>query len=122
VRKLLDSFLLKNEFVKNVMKVFSGSAVATVIAFFALPIITRLYGPDDYGDYQVMLSFVTLFYSISSLKYEMAIVMPSDANKSRSIFQLSLIVLLLTTLLFSVALFFGSEFILDLLNKPEIKP
>ncbi len=122
LRKLIDDLLLKNTFTKNVLKVFSGSAVASIIAFFTLPIITRLYSPEDYGVFQLMLSFITLFYSISSLKYEMAIVLPTSAKKSRVITQLSLMVLVGRTTLFSLALFFGGDFILGLLNAEQLSP
>jgi len=122
LRKLIDDLLLKNSFTKNVLKVFSGSAVASIIAFFTLPIITRLYSPEDYGVFQLMLSFITLFYSISSLKYEMAIVLPTSAKKSRTITQLALMVLIGTTTVFSLALFFGGDFILGLLNAEKLSP
>lgn len=122
IKRLLQLFKIDSDFTKNVAKVFSGSAIATVISIVTLPIITRLFTPDDYGLYQLLLSFIAIFISISSLKYEMAIVLPTKKDVSKRVFQLSLIILLLTTFLFSILLYFAGGLIFDLLNAERLQP
>lgn len=120
LRKILEILPIRSGFSKNVAKVFSGSAIATVIAVVTLPIITRLFSPEEYGLYQLLISLITILSAISSLKYEMAIVLPNKGSESRNLTQLSLLVLLLTTLLFSLMLYLGGAWIFRLLNAEQL--
>lgn len=122
LKRIFRFLNLGSDFTKNVAKVFSGSAIATVISVITLPIITKLFTPDDYGLYQLLLSFITIFISISSLKYEMAMVLPKEKHVSRRIFQLALIVLLTTTFLFSLLLYFAGSLLFELLNAERLQP
>ncbi|MDZ7764223.1 MAG: hypothetical protein U5K00_07310 [Melioribacteraceae bacterium] len=68
--------LIKSDFTKNVIKHFSGTAGANLITIISLPILTRIYSPIDFGLFQLMLSTVLTFSVISSLKLELAVVIP----------------------------------------------
>lgn len=59
---------------KNVLVVLRGSLVAQGISFAALPILARLYSPEDFGRYQVFQSVVGFLVLSASLRYEVAIV------------------------------------------------
>ena len=122
LKRLFDFLNSDISFTKNVAKVFSGSALATIISVITLPIITGLFTPDDYGLFQLLISFSSLFISIGSLKYEMAIVLPKKEELSNNIIILSLVVLCITTTIFSVALYLTGDLIFELLKAKELSP
>jgi O-antigen/teichoic acid export membrane protein len=113
---------ISSEFTKNVLKLFSGTALGNIIAFVALPIITRLFTKEDLGEFQLFLSTITTFSVVSSLKYELAIVLPEDDKEGNDLVILSLLTLILFSFLISIILFlFGNQF-LGLLNAVSLKP
>ncbi len=118
MKKYLKS---KSEFTKNVVKIFSGFAVVNIISFAVLPVLTRLYSTEDFGNFQLLLSIIITFSVISSLKYEMAIVLPKDECESSHIVVVSLLALLVTTGMYSILFFCGITFLLDLLNAKALE-
>lgn len=118
-RKIFSLF--GTEFSKNIFKVFSGSSIAYFIGFISLPFLTRIYSTDDFGNYQLLFSVILLFSSISSLKYEIAIVLPKYEEEADRVTALSFLSILFTTVLFGTILFTASETILTLLNAVVLK-
>ncbi len=116
--KILSAFT--TEFSKNIVKVFSGSAIAYLIGFLSLPLITRLYSAADIGTYQVLLSVIVLFSTISALKFETAIVLPKEDSEANTIAVVTLLSVVVTTLIFGILFLLAGEQILELLKKPEL--
>lgn len=114
--------MLRSDFAKNVVRLGSSSIVAMAISLLSLPIITRLYSPDDFGQFQLLLSTVGLFSVISSFRYEMAIVLPSSKSEANSIFSLALLLLCITTIALSVSLFLFGKFFLELIDAETLEP
>lgn len=114
--------LITSDFTKNVLKHFSGTAISNLITFISLPILTRLYSPDDFGLFQLLFSTVLTFSVVSSLKLELAIVIPKHEVISKNVIKLALVVLLITTTIFSLVLFFMGDVVLSLLNASQLTP
>lgn len=104
------------------MRLAGSSTVAIAIALVSLPIITRIYPPEDFGQFQILLSTVGVLSVITSFRYEMAIVMPKGRNEASAVYTLALIFLILTTFLISLAFFFLGGAFLQLLNAEVLEP
>lgn len=64
-----------SEFSRNVLILFTGSAISQVIPFIALPILQKyFFTPSDFGILAVFISFCELFSNIACLKLEYGIV------------------------------------------------
>jgi O-antigen/teichoic acid export membrane protein len=101
--KLPDIRGLKNSiYFKNVLTLVSGTSVAQLIPVLISPILTRLYSPEDFGLLALIVSISTIFGSLVSLKYELAIVLPKENKKALHITLVSLIF----SFVFSVILLF----------------
>jgi O-antigen/teichoic acid export membrane protein len=77
-----------SEFKKNVITLASGSAFAQVIYIVMMPIITRLYPPEDfaiYTLYSAILTFVSIFVTG---RYETAILASKEDESSWTIVNL----------------------------------
>lgn len=108
--------MFKTEFNQNIFRMFTGTSLGTLITFASMPILTRLYSQEDFGNFQLLLSIVVLFASIGSLKYEVAIVLPKDKKKSDEIATLSFLLLAFTTAIFALLFIVLGDTILTLLN------
>lgn len=86
-------FLLKPEFTGTIQsilgpvgKILSGSTLSQILSFLALPIISRLYTPAEFGSYGFVLAIVGLVAIVSSLQLHQAIVIPTLESRGREIF------------------------------------
>ncbi|MFA9559337.1 lipopolysaccharide biosynthesis protein [Evansella sp. AB-rgal1] len=84
--------LFKNTFVKNVMIVASGTAGAQILAMALIPIITRLYGPEQYGFYTAFNAIVLIITPIAALTFPIGIVLPKKDSEAKGLARLSFFV------------------------------
>ena len=104
------------------LKILKGSIVARVIGFAALPILTRLYAPEDFGVLAIFTALVLLIKPFLSLRYAMAIPLPQRDDMAMNVLVLSLLVALgaAAILLTALAIFPGRT--LDILHSDAIRP
>jgi O-antigen/teichoic acid export membrane protein len=67
-----------------------------------LPIISRFYSPEDFGIFNILLSYVGVITVFSGMAYHQAIVLPKDNKVGFSLFLISVIT---TILLFLITAF-----------------
>lgn len=94
--------LFQGSFVKNVSMLVGGTAFAQLITIILLPVLTRLYSPEDFGVLAVYLSFVALISVVSCLRLEIAIPIPKEDKDAVALFVLSLGSVVMITLLTAV--------------------
>ena len=76
-----------------------GSGIAQAITVIGMVYLTRIYSPENFGIYAFALSCITILSSISSLRYEMTILIPN----SQSLARLALRVAIGNSLLFNIS-------------------
>ncbi|ENY9789503.1 hypothetical protein DVJ82_005555 [Escherichia coli] len=96
--------ILNNKFLKNVAIIASGTALAQLINLAAIPLITRLYGPEAYGMMGSFMSIVNVLIPLSALSYPIAVVLPRKDTVSNIIVRLSLILGIATSLIALIGL------------------
>jgi O-antigen/teichoic acid export membrane protein len=109
----LHSFLKQDKsfrfgsFFKSTLILISGTAASQIIALLFQIVLRRLFSPELFGAFALYLSIFSILAVISSLKYEMAIVIP---DKMHHAFHLCLLCFLLSflycSLLFIIFLLF----------------
>lgn len=104
------------------VRLAGSSSVAIAITLISLPIITRIYTPEDFGQFQILLSTIGVLSVITSFRYEMAIVLPKGRNEASAVYTLALVFLTLTTLLITLAFFFFGGAFLQLLSAEVLEP
>lgn len=63
------------EYDKNILKLFSGTAMAQAISFLIIPVIAKQFGPAEYGIYAGFLASISILSILSTGKYELAIML-----------------------------------------------
>tara|TARA_B100000161_G_scaffold265330_1_gene241052 strand:+ start:4785 stop:6047 length:1263 start_codon:yes stop_codon:yes gene_type:complete len=105
---------LKSEFNKNVIKLISGTTIAQAIPILISPILARLYTPQNFGDFALFTSFVSILAVLTTFRYEVAIVLPKLKKTAINVFFLCCIsTLLISFFTFIIVLFFGDKILIS---------
>ena len=91
--KNIRTYIHNNQYLSHLMTLISGTLVAQIITFAVIPIITRIYTPEEFGLYSLFFSLVSIVGLVSSLKYEQAIVLPKLDKDAFSLAILSFIII-----------------------------
>lgn len=112
-------FWLKNStFVKNVLIVMTGTALAQIIGFAILPVISRLFTPADFG---VLGSFDALVGVIAAgvtLEYSQAIMLPNEKNDAFHLFFISCLSTLIIAFLCALVCLIAPAYLMGLMKAP----
>jgi len=98
LRRVIDLFR-KRMFVRQVGILAGGTAAAHAINIAAMPVLTRLYSPEELGILFVFLSFVSWCSGVVALRYEHALIVTRTAFETASLFLASVGTIFLTTIL-----------------------
>ncbi|MFC2153007.1 lipopolysaccharide biosynthesis protein, partial [Bacteroidota bacterium] len=93
-----QDLLLKSDFIKNVFTLLSGATIAQIIALIAIPILTRIYTPEDFGFIAIYLSITNIIAAISTGRFELAIMLPKKKENALAIFKGTYRIVLITSL------------------------
>lgn len=69
----------------------SGNIAGQIIPLLFIPLITRLYSPEQFGILAFYLSIVTIVGGVASGKYELRAVVVSDSNDSHDLFMCAIL-------------------------------
>lgn len=81
----------RSEFSRNVLVLASGTTVAQAIPIALTPILTRLYGPEDFGVLALFTSIVFILSTIAAGRYELAIMLPDTDEEALNIAALAMV-------------------------------
>jgi len=84
---------------RGVIVLAGGTAAGQIISIIAMPIITRLYTPKDFGILSIYLSVLTILAAVISLRYELAIPLPKRDHIARQVVRLGFIIVMLSTII-----------------------
>ncbi|WP_048174202.1 oligosaccharide flippase family protein [Methanosarcina siciliae] len=105
-----------SNFITNVLKIVSGSVVAQALGMFLIPIITRIYSPNDFGVFQLILSISGILAIFSTFSYQFSIMLPKEDEDSVNVVVLCIILVTLISLLTGIAILFLPKNIDDILS------
>lgn len=109
--------LFKGGFARNVSVLVGGTAFSQLIGILALPILTRLYTPQDFTVLATYVSILGLILSICCLRFEIAIPLPKEKKDAIHLFVLSIISLFCIVLFTVVAVTLGANLVNTLTNQ-----
>lgn len=69
-QKQKTKFFTQSGLRKSVLTMMAGTAMSQVIIVICMPILTRLYSPEDFGIYALFISVTGLISPLAFLKYE----------------------------------------------------
>jgi O-antigen/teichoic acid export membrane protein len=74
----------------QVLTLLGGAVAAQAVALAVSPLLTRLYGPEQFGVFALVASLVTLIATGATGRYELAIIVPADDADAARLARLAL--------------------------------
>ncbi len=106
-------------FTQNFLILFTGNSIGQAIPFVLAPFISRLYKPEEIAVQENFLAMASLIAIVAAARFDLAILIPTDDKKAKSLFSLSFIITSLVSL-FSLSTLFFSEDIARFYKTPEL--
>lgn len=115
----LRAYLQRNDFLRHVVALMSGTALAQVVVMALTPVLSRLYTPEQFGILASFASVVAIVAAVATLKYDMAIMLPKQDDSAiilkRTVTWVSFFICLIVT----VILIFIAPAVAELINAPD---
>ena len=120
MKSLLDKINAKlnaqGGFLKSISLLIGGTAFAHAITVLALPLITRLYSPEDFSRLAVYSSLLGIFTVVACLRYEVAIPLPKNEEVAERLLIVSVFSSISFSLILAISLFVFSSNVEQLLG------
>jgi len=92
-----------------------GMGVAHIISFLAVPLMTRLYSPEQFGIFTLLLAIINPLSAIACGRYDMTVVLAKDDKVANNIVFLSYCISIFFAIVAFIILFFYVEDFSDIL-------
>jgi lipopolysaccharide exporter len=83
------SNIRRSSFVKNLLIVMSGTALAQILGYGLSPLISRLYSPSDFGAFGAFYAVISIVAALLTMDYSLAIMLPRNKDDAMNLFALS---------------------------------
>ena len=113
--------LFSNSLLRSAGVLLGGTAFAHAILALALPVVTRLYTPDDFNVLAVFASLLLTLSVAACLRFDLAIPIAEHAEDAFNVLALALLCALLVSAALAVCVLFLSHDIANWLNTPELE-
>ena len=80
----------RSGFVRHIITLATGAALAQIIPLLAQPILTRLYTPHAFGVLSLYVALMSSLAVLTTARYELAIVLPAEERGASNLMALSL--------------------------------
>jgi O-antigen/teichoic acid export membrane protein len=96
----------KNDVVKNISKLASGSLISQLVLFLTIPLLTRLYSPAEYGLQGLFVSVISIASVVFTFNYQQAIPITTKKHQLGIIVIISFASSLVVTLISLIICYF----------------
>lgn len=93
-----------------------GSGIGRLIGIAAIPILTRLFSPEDFGVLAVFTALVAMLAPMVTLRYVLAIPLPRHDGVAMNLLAISTGLMLALSALVALVLWLGGEALLQLIS------
>lgn len=102
----LRELIINNRFLKDVLTLLSGSAIAQIIGFALMPVLTRLFTPEEFGIFYIFLTTASILSVLITGGYEKSLVLPPSDIDARKLLSFVFMLSILSTVLSLIILLF----------------
>lgn len=95
---------LRSEFFRNLTTMMSGTILGQVVTILAMPVLSRLYSPEEFGLFALVFSTISMLGYIAGGTYENAIILPKENEDALKLLKLSISVSIIFATTIAIAL------------------
>lgn len=111
MRRHLERWLPSGSFIRRVGILTSGTVFAQGLAFLALPLLTRLYTPEDFSILAIYTAILGIVATIACGRYNLAVPIPPDDEDALALLLVALLIAFFSSgLIALLAVLFSREF------------
>lgn len=99
----------KSEFSRHVLTLMTGTTIAQAIPILMMPILTRLWSPEEFGVFATYMALVAILGVIATGRLDMALMLPKKNEDALRIMLVSLMMSLIFVLLLYPIIFAVDE-------------
>jgi O-antigen/teichoic acid export membrane protein len=103
LRSFVSRLYSREGFRGPVVTLLSGTAVTLAVSYLAVPILTRLFTPAEFGTSDYFVTMVSVLITFASLRYEDAMMLPEEDDRARAVFWLALGLAVVTSAVLALA-------------------
>lgn len=120
--KLTSALRNPSDFFRSLMVLVTGTVVAQLIMLIALPLLTRLYAPEDFSALAVYASLLGVISVAACLGLDLAVSMPESDEESSNLLILAVFFAAMTSLATGLALYFFDDSFLIKIGLEKLLP
>lgn len=98
---------------KSTSVVVGGTVISQAIGLLVMPLVARLYSPDEFGDYQLLTTIVTMLLPIAAMRMELAIIRVREDDRLADLVVLCLAVSVVVSIVTYAAIQISLALFLD---------
>lgn len=110
----------KKSFALDVLTLSGGATLAQILTILSVPVLTRLYQPENFGVWALYSSITSIISVIICLRYEYSIMLPESDEDAVNLLGVSFLAIGVITSLTLVIIWSFKELIINVLNSPQI--
>lgn len=90
----------------------SGGIAAQIFTVLTIPIITRLYPPESYAGWALLMSVAVIFTSVAVFRYELAVVLPETHEEAANVIAVCMLLSVIMAGVAAILLLFGGQWLI----------
>jgi O-antigen/teichoic acid export membrane protein len=118
----INRWFAQDSFRRDATMLFTSTVLARGILVLAMPLLARFFNPADVGNWQLFVSSATVLATIICWRYEVAIPLPADEQKSRDLVAVCLLLAAATSALLILPIFLCRDQFVALVGAQAIEP
>jgi O-antigen/teichoic acid export membrane protein len=118
----LNSVMPKGSFLRNVTMLSSSTLFAQGLSMLALPLLTRLYGPEGFDLLAVYVAAIGILGVVAALRYNLAIPIAERDDDAMALLAVALTSITVVSLLLCIPVIFWPEASVLLLGQTDLLP
>lgn len=115
-----SEWFLQNPFLRNIGILTGGTLFAQIIVVMAIPLLTRLYTPEDFSLLAVYASLLSIVSVVACLRYNIAIPLPASDVEGFELLMISLAFAAIVGLLIALPIVLAQQALAALIGRPEM--
>ena len=122
LRSYIDKFKQSDSFLKYVSIVAGGTVIAQGFNMALMPILSRIYSPEDFGILSVFSSVISILIPVSSLRYYLAIALPKSEKQSQALIALTFLIQTFFLIIFTIIILLAGDTLLTHIGIKRLIP
>lgn len=111
-----------NHFFRSSITLISGAALARAFGLAAIPVLSRLYTPTEFGAFALYSATVLVLAPLATLRYHVAIPLPRSENSAAALLIVCMVLMLLFAIFLSGMLVVADNIILATFSLTPLAP